>query len=193
MPPKGEHLSSSEIATLTTWIDQGAVWPDGIDIVTIEDRRDHWAFKPLATFQGPQSIDAFIDAKLAEKGLHRSPPADPISLIRRLSFDLTGLPPKPQEVESFTQSAIRNPESAIEHLVSSLLSSPRYGEHWAQHWLDVVRYADTHGFEVNTGVRMPGPIGYVIRALMAARPTTASSANKSWATRWVRTQPLDSS
>jgi hypothetical protein len=150
MPPKGERLSSSEIATLTAWIEQGAVWPDGVDLVTTEDRRDHWAFKPLATFRGAQSIDAFIDAKLAEKGLHRSPPADPISLIRRLSFDLTGLPPSPQDAEAFTRAFAENPETSIEHLVSSLLSSPRYGEHWAQHWLDVVRYADTHGFEVNT-------------------------------------------
>jgi hypothetical protein len=193
MPPKGK-LSASDIATLTTWINDGAPWPEGIDLAKLEDRRDHWSFKPLqvsgSKFQvssSPQSpasgkletlnlklstirLDSFIATKLAEKGLHRSPPADPVSLIRRLSFDLTGLPPAPEMVAAFVAECrsgssfgIRN--SSLEKLVDHLLASPRYGEHWAQHWLDVVRYADTHGFEVNTERPNAWPYrDYVIRA-----------------------------
>lgn len=150
MPPKGTRLSAAQVATLSAWIDQGAVWPDGIDAVKLKDTRDHWSFKPLRTApegisQGSApSIDGFVDAKLAEKGLHRSPPADPATWLRRATFDLTGLPPTPEEVAAF----VRQPDRAA--AVDRLLASPRYGERWGQHWLDVVRYADTHGFEVNT-------------------------------------------
>ena len=182
MPPKG-RLSSAEITTLTTWIHEGAVWPDGVDLAKIEDRTDHWSFKPLqvsgSKFQvsssatptasgqletlnlklETQSIDTFIDAKLAEKGLHRSPPADPVSWLRRVTFDLTGLPPTPEEVAAF----VNDKDHAA--VVERLLASPRYGEHWAQHWLDVVRFADTHGFEVNTERPNAWPYrDYVIRA-----------------------------
>ena len=168
MPPKGERLSSREIDILTRWIDEGAVWPDGIDVVEADDRTDHWSFKPVQTASAssePRSIDAFIDAKLAEKRLHRSPPADAVSLIRRITFDLTGLPPTPEEVHEFQGEHLRNPQSAIRNVVDRLLASPRYGERWAQHWLDVVRYADTHGFEVNTERPNAWPYrDYVIRA-----------------------------
>ncbi len=168
MPPKGEHLSSREIDILTRWINEGAVWPDGIDVAEADDRTDHWSFKPLQTASAsaePPSIDSFIDAKLEEKNLHRSPPADAVSLIRRITFDLTGLPPTPEEVHEFQREQIRNPQSAIRNLIDRLLASPRYGEHWAQHWLDVVRYADTHGFEVNTERPNAWPYrDYVIRA-----------------------------
>lgn len=190
MPPKGK-LTDSEIATLTTWINEGASWPEGVDLAKVEDRRDHWSFKPVQVpslkFQvssSPRSsgqpesakLDEFIDAKLAEEGLHRSPPADPVSLIRRLSFDLTGLPPTPEMVAEFVEEcrsgssfAIR--ESSLEKLVEELLASPRYGEHWAQHWLDVVRYADTHGFEVNTERPNAWPYrDYVIRAFNKDTP-----------------------
>ncbi len=152
MPPKGK-LSSTEIGTLTAWINEGAAWPDGVDLAKLEDRRDHWSFKPLprrGAFQAPsavenrRSLDAFIDAKLKEKGLTMSPEADPISWLRRVTFDLTGLPPTPEEVAEF----LKHKDHAA--VVERLLTSPRYGERWAQHWLDVVRYADTHGFEVNT-------------------------------------------
>ncbi len=146
MPPKGK-LSSNEIETFTAWINEGAAWPDGVDLAKLEDRRDHWSFKPLKS-EGQRAkggeIDALIDAKLAEQGLHRSPPADPVSWLRRVTFDLTGLPPTPEEVASYLSD--KNHAAVVERL----LASPRYGERWAQHWLDVVRYADTHGFEVNT-------------------------------------------
>ncbi len=158
MPPKGK-LPASDIATLTTWINEGAPWPDGIDLAKLEDRRDHWSFKPLQVPSSPQSIDSFIDAKLAEKNLHRSPPADPVSWLRRVTFDLTGLPPTPAEVSAFL---IDQDHAAV---VERLLKSERYGERWAQHWLDVVRYADTHGFEVNTERPNSWPYrDYVIRS-----------------------------
>ncbi|MEZ5385873.1 MAG: DUF1553 domain-containing protein [Prosthecobacter sp.] len=157
MPPKGK-LASNDIETLTRWINEGAHWPDGVDLAKLEDRRDHWAFKPLAK-PALHSIDAFIDAKLTEKELHRSPPADPVTWLRRVTFDLTGLPPTPEEVATFLKS--KDHAAVVEHL----LASPRYGEHWAQHWLDVVRYADTHGFEVNTERPNAWPYrDYVIRA-----------------------------
>ena len=142
MPPKGK-LSADEIATLTAWINEGAAWPDGVDLARLEDRRDHWSFKPL-TKSMSSSIDGFIEAKLKEIGLIKSPETDPVSWLRRVTFDLTGLPPTPEEVTAF----LKNPDHAA--VVDRLLASPRYGERWAQHWLDVVRYADTHGFEVNT-------------------------------------------
>ncbi|MBN8419558.1 MAG: PSD1 domain-containing protein [Verrucomicrobia bacterium] len=158
MPPKGK-LPVSDIATLTTWINEGAPWPDGVDLAKLEDRRDHWSFKPLQVPSSPQSIDQFIDAKLAEKNLHRSPPADPVSWLRRVTFDLTGLPPTPAEVSAF----LNDQDHAA--VVDRLLKSERYGERWAQHWLDVVRYADTHGFEVNTERPNSWPYrDYVIRS-----------------------------
>ncbi len=147
MPPKGERLSAEEIATLTRWIDEGAHWPDGVDAVKLEDKRDHWSFKPLAPAAPGKSIDGFITAKLAEHGLALSPEADRVSWIRRASLDLTGLPPSPAQVEAFVKDARPDAHARV---IDALLDSPRYGERWAQHWLDVVRYADTHGFEVNT-------------------------------------------
>ncbi|MEQ1854339.1 MAG: DUF1549 domain-containing protein, partial [Chthoniobacteraceae bacterium] len=175
MPPKGERLSAAQVATLTAWIDEGAVWPDGVDVVTLKDKRDHWSFRPLKVASAlaemmrlkPQllSIDGFIDAKLAESGLHRSPPAAPVEWLRRVTFDLTGLPPAPEEVEAFLKT--RDHAAVVERL----LASPRYGERWAQHWLDVVRYADTHGFEVNTERPNAWPYrDYVIDAFNAGTP-----------------------
>lgn len=171
MPPKGGRLSPHDIGTLTRWIQEGAVWPEGVDLAKLDDRTDHWSFKPLATFHGEQSIDRFIDAKLSEKGLHRSPPADPVSLIRRLSFDLTGLPPTIEDLSTFEQAFAQHPASSIEELIDRLLDTPRHGERWAQHWLDVVRYADTHGFEVNTERPNAWPYrDYVIRAVNSDVP-----------------------
>jgi len=188
MPPKGK-LPARDIETLTRWINEGAKWPDGVDLARLEDKRDHWAFKPVkvsgSKFQistspgGAESgelgtlnlkletkrLDAFIDAKLAENGLHRSPPADPVTWLRRVTFDLTGLPPTPEDSADFAAHSSR---AAV---VERLLASPRYGERWAQHWLDVVRYADTHGFEVNTERPNAWPYrDYVIRAFNSDTP-----------------------
>ena len=176
MPPKGKRLSSAEIATLTAWISEGATWPDGVDLAKLEDQLDHWSFKPLQTTTNQATIDTFIDAKLKENGLTRSPAADPASLIRRLAFDLTGLPPTPEQVDAFVAecrsgSSFEVRDSTLQKLVEQFLSSRRYGEHWAQHWLDVVRYADTHGFEVNTERPNAWPYrDYVIDAFNADLP-----------------------
>ena len=129
---------------------------------TLADRRNHWSFQPLAVAPGTHSVDAFILAQLKASGLKLSPAADRVTWLRRVSFDLTGLPPTPAQVAAF----VADPRTdAFERVVDALLASPRYGERWAQHWLDVVRYADTHGFEVNTERPNAWPYrDYVIRA-----------------------------
>lgn len=168
MPPKGGRLSAEQIATIARWIDAGAPWPDGVDTAKLEDKTDHWSFKPLTVPEGTHSIDSFIQAKLKEAGLAMSPEADRVTWIRRASYDLTGLPPTPDEVEAFVNDA--SPE-AHARVIDALLQSPRYGERWAQHWLDVVRYADTHGFEVNTERPNAWPYrDYVIDAFNADTP-----------------------
>ena len=114
-----------------------------VDPVSRSDPNGHWSFQPLAVPTGALSIDHFIDAKLARNGLRRSRPARPATWLRRVTLDLTGLPPAPEEIAAFE----RQPDdtSAVERL----LASPRYGERWAQHWLDVIRWAETVGFETN--------------------------------------------
>ncbi len=160
MPPEGVGLSAAEIDTLTKWVEQNAVWPDGVDLAVLEDRLDHWSFKPVTQPLPPavsdetwtrNAIDSFVLAKLQREGLTPSPPADAVTWLRRVTLDLTGLPPTPEQVTAFLQhSNAADNDNAYEAVVDRLLQSPRYGERWAQHWLDVVRYADTHGFEVNT-------------------------------------------
>jgi len=156
MPPEGDRLSAEEIATLTKWVAEGAVWPDGVDLAKLEDRRDHWSFKPMHSPEVPNAendvwshneVDRFILRKLHENNLQPASEADRVTWLRRVSFDLIGLPPSPEQVHAFVND---ERENAFELVVNELLKSARYGERWAQHWLDVVRYADTHGFEVNT-------------------------------------------
>ncbi|MCB1063733.1 MAG: PSD1 domain-containing protein [Verrucomicrobiae bacterium] len=156
MPKDGDPLSKAEIATLTQWINEGAKWPNGVDLVKLENKSDHWSFKPVTHPERPRTkdvawpkseIDHFILARLEKEGLTPSPEADRVTWLRRVTFDLTGLPPTPTEVSDFLAD---RSELAWKRVVDRLLESPRYGERWAQHWLDVVRYADTHGFEVNT-------------------------------------------
>ena len=166
MPPKGERLSATEIALLKRWVDEGAVWPDGIDAAKVVDKRDHWAFKPLASKGG--SLDSFIEDKLAVQGLTLAPEADRRTLIRRLYLVLHGLPPTPEEVDAFAAS---NDPRAYEQMVDRLLASPRYGERWARHWLDVIAFGETHGFEVNTPRPNAWPYrDYVISALNQDTP-----------------------
>lgn len=168
MPPKGDSLSAKEIATLAAWIDQGAVWPDGVDKAQLEDRTDHWSFKPLAAFDADRTIDSFIAQRLAAEGLSISPEADRLTWLRRAYFDLIGLPPAPEQVEAFLADS---DSGAYERVVDALLASENYGERWAQHWLDVVRYADTHGFEVNTPRPNAWPYrDYVIEAFNSDTP-----------------------
>lgn len=157
MPPEGEPLKTSEIELLRRWIDAGANWREtDYDRAAAHDPRlDHWAWQPVQKTSSPvlpsdlelraaNDIDRFIMAKLTEKQLAPSPEADRRTLIRRLSFDLHGLPPTPAEVDAF----IDDPDpQATEKLVDRLLASSHYGERWARHWLDIAHYADTHGFE----------------------------------------------
>lgn len=143
MPPTGPPLSIADIQTLTRWIDEGADWPDGVDLAQLEDRLDHWSFKPLAVPTGEHSIDQFIDSVLTQNGLTRNAAADARTLARRLTFGLTGLPPTPEQVADFVE------DPNVGRFVDRLLASPRYGERWAQHWLDVIRWAETVGFETN--------------------------------------------
>ncbi len=149
MPPKGERLSEDQIAVLRAWIDEGAILPGVAADAAPKIETNHWSFQPVKRPKVPldgNAIDAFILAKLEERGLTPSIEADKPTLIRRLYLITHGLPPKPEEVEAFLKDSR---EDAYERLVDGVLESPRYGERWARHWLDVVRYADTNGFETN--------------------------------------------
>jgi hypothetical protein len=177
MPPEAAPLTKTEIATLTRWIDEGAAWPAGVDLAKLDDKRDHWSFKPTSHPQPPTikntawprtAIDRFILARLEAEQLQPAPQAERAAWLRRVSFDLVGLPPTPEQLAAF--AADKRPD-AYERVVDELLTSPRYGERWAQHWLDVVRYADTHGFEVNTERPNAWPYrDYVIEAFNADLP-----------------------
>ena len=172
MPPDGEPLNESEIQILEKWIQAGAIWPDGIDTVVLEDKRDHWSLKPIQSVALPiiddaawarDGLDYFIAQRLNQSGLSHSDEASRTKWLRRVSLDLIGLPPTPNDYTSFLSDTSSD---AYERMVDRLLSSPRYGERWGQHWLDVVRYADTHGFEVNTERPNAWPYrDYVISAL----------------------------
>ncbi|HMV83517.1 MAG TPA: PSD1 and planctomycete cytochrome C domain-containing protein [Blastocatellia bacterium] len=155
MPMGGKPLSAEQISLIKLWIEQGAEWPE--DESAIRNPQSaiptHWAFtspvrpalpevKNKAWVKTP--IDAFILARLEKEGLTPSPEADKITLLRRLSFDLTGLPPTPQEVDAFL--ADKSPQ-AYEKQVERLLASPHYGERWGRLWLDAARYADSDGYE----------------------------------------------
>ena len=158
MPPNGEPLSVAEIDLVRRWIDAGAPWPEtDADRLSRENDRDsrldHWAWQPVVRPAAPpphdgwpvrNEIDRFLQARLADEALAPAPEADRRTLIRRLSFDLVGLPPSPEDVEDFVADPAAD---AYEKLVDRLLASAHYGERWARHWLDVAHYADTHGFE----------------------------------------------
>ena len=151
MPPKGAELSKEEVDVLRRWIDAGAMLPG-----TAEQRltTKHWSFQPVAKVTPPalkdpwikNPVDAFILAKLQTKKLSPSPVADRVTLIRRLCLVLHGLPPTPDQVARFAGD--KSPD-AYDQLVERLLASPHYGERWGRHWLDVVRFGETHGFEMN--------------------------------------------
>ncbi len=160
MPPKNK-LPDRAIESLTAWVKSGAVWPAGVaeDGGSISERsKTHWAFQPVTKpavpelkshplrrtkFQIRNEVDAFVLARLEAAGLRSSPPADRRTLIRRATFDLHGLPPTPEEVTAFEADESSN---AFEKVVNRLLTSPRYGERWGRHWLDVARYSDTKGY-----------------------------------------------
>jgi mono/diheme cytochrome c family protein len=163
MPPKG-RLRDSEIADLEAWVKAGAVWPEtgaaaekpkAGQLFTDEQKR-FWAFQPVADPPVPavrntewvrSPIDAFLLAKLEAKGLRPSKPADKYALLRRVTFDLTGLPPTTDEIDAFIKD---HSPGAFETVVDRLLRSPAYGERWGRHWLDIARYADSNGLDENT-------------------------------------------
>jgi hypothetical protein len=158
MPPDGPRLTNAEVGLLRGWIDQGAVWPDGADVLDprVEQARQHWAFQPLRDVAAPMvqqqgwaqtPIDRFILARWEAARLQPQPRANARQLVRRVHFDLIGLPPTPNEVRDFMAASERDPQSALVTLVERLLQSPHYGERWGRHWLDVARYADSDGQE----------------------------------------------
>lgn len=164
MPPEGDKLTPDQVGLLRAWIDQGAAYPAGAAEVLSESARpasgrssdrssDHWAFQPVRRPRVPQvsdtewvrnPIDAFVTAKLEHRGWKPSAPAKPRALLRRLYLDLIGLPPALEEQAALLKDP--SPEN-FDRLVDDLLRRPGYGERWARHWLDLVRYAETNGYE----------------------------------------------
>jgi hypothetical protein len=170
MPPKGEPLTAAQAEKVRQWIAEGAVWPENdADRAALRDPRlDHWAYQPVRRPTRGAQIDDFIEAALNAKGLSLSRPADPRVLIRRTYFDLIGLPPSPEEVAAFVADPS---DRAYAAMVDRLLASPRFGEKWARHWLDVARFAESDGFETNLARPNAWPYrDYVIQALNADLP-----------------------
>jgi len=179
MPPKGSRLTSEQVGVIRAWIDQGADWPDDSDATAEADPRDWWSLRPLARPVPPvprpedagrvrNPVDAFVLAKVREQGLIPSSEADRRTLIRRLSFDLIGLPPTPEEFDAFEADPAPD---AYERLVDRLLASPAHGERWARHWLDLVHYGDTHGYDKDQPRPNAWPYrDYVIRAFNDDKP-----------------------
>ncbi len=179
MPPAktGKTLTPQQIDLLRAWIDQGA--PYAV----------HWAFvapvksePPNVADDAPPSwvrnpIDQFILARLEKEGLHPSPEADKTTLIRRVTLDLTGLPPTPAEVDAFL--ADKSPD-AYEKLVDRLLASPRYGEHMGRYWLDVARYGDTHGLHLDNYREIWPYRDWVINAFNRQQAVSTSSSSSNW-------------
>ncbi len=187
MPPerkgKSQRLPDNEIAALRTWISRGAPWPQGRTLDPFERTtmtragRDWWSLQPVQAVAVPtvadaawsgNPIDAFVFSRLQSEGLTSAPPADKRTLVRRVYFDLLGLPPTAEEVEAF----IRDPApDAYSQLITRLLDSPNYGERWARYWLDLVRFAETSGYERDQ--EKPGAWKYrdwVIRAINQDKP-----------------------
>lgn len=185
MPPAKTRrtLTEEERQQLVAWVAAGAPWPDGrvldpYDFTTAHRAgRDWWSLQPVVRPSLPPEaadpwvrnpIDAFVLARLRAAGLEPSPEAERLAWLRRVTFDLIGLPPAPDEIEAFL--ADREPD-AYERVVDRLLASPRYGERWARHWFDVARFAESAGYEVNTARTNAWPYrDYVIRALNEDRP-----------------------
>lgn len=162
MPPEGERLSDAEVTAIRQWIEAGAAW------------EEHWAFRPVSRPQVPAvtgaatPIDAFIQQGLKDRGLPVPVEADRRTLLRRVSYDLTGLPPTEQELADFLGDTS---PAAWERVIDRLLASPHYGERWARHWLDLVRYAETNSFERDgTKPHVWRYRDYVIRAFNNDKP-----------------------
>jgi hypothetical protein len=155
MPPKGERLTATQVAKIRHWIDSGALWPEEIQNGGSISGMAHWAFQRPRRVPPPpvknkrwvrNPVDSFVLAQLEEEKLQPSPETDRTTLIRRLFLDLTGLPPSPERVRDFVQD---KGSDAYERLVNELLSSGHFGERWGRHWLDLARYADSSGYQVD--------------------------------------------
>jgi hypothetical protein len=186
MPPTG-RLPEGEIAILTKWVELGLPWTDEGLTVAIEEKlfpleerkKSHWAWQPIRDVAAPavknaewahSAVDRFILAELEARNLDPAPPADRRTLIRRVSFDLIGLPPTPEQVQEFL--ADKSPtQDALARVIDTLLESPHFGERWARHWLDLVRYAETLGHEFDYKLKYAHHYrDYVIRAINADVP-----------------------
>ena len=191
MPPSGQ-LPATEIETLTQWVKEGL--PVSAEYLgrpeakseappqpSLEEARQYWAYRPVSDPTPPavresgwvrNPIDAFLLAPLEQAGIPHNPPADATALIRRLTYDLTGLPPTPAQIEQFVaDSAGPDPEEAYQRLLTRLLDSPQYGERWGRHWLDLVRFAETHGYERDSAKPFAWRYrDYVIQAFNANKP-----------------------
>ena len=179
MPKEGAPLSAEAVSVIRDWIRDGAHWPDDV-VIKIRARADQnwWSLRPINAIEPPSAgvptdwqsnpIDRFIYTRLAASGMRPNPPADRRTLIRRVSYDLTGLPPTSEETAAFVRDG--SPR-AYEELVDRLLASPRYGEQWGRHWLDVVRFGESTGYEVNHLVDNAWPYrDYVIRSFNEDKP-----------------------
>ncbi len=156
MPPAGEPLTREEVGILRAWIDQGASWPEEktpAQTAGSETKAEHWAWRPRAASEPPavrdpnqvrNPVDRFVLARLDDEGVEPSPEADKLTLLRRVSLDVTGLPPSPDQVARYLAD---DSSDAYPRLIDDLLRSKHYGEKWAGHWLDQVRYADSDGYE----------------------------------------------
>ena len=165
MPPVG-RMSPKEIDVLTRWVEKGLPWPDNLEAIEFhveagpppvnEETKQFWSFQPvkpqkIPAASGNNGIDAFVDARLRQSGLQRAKPASADQLVRRMHYDLLGLPPSPQFVAQWSVR-IQRPDGNLNQkevgrLIDQLLESPHYGEHWGRHWLDLVRYAETNSYE----------------------------------------------
>jgi mono/diheme cytochrome c family protein len=175
MPPKGPRLASAEIDAVRHWINEGARIP-ATEAAGTTGKAQHWAFRPIVAVRPPEvsneawprtGIDRFILARLEKEHIDPAPEADRLTLLRRLSMDLIGLPPTPEEVEAFVND--RRPD-AFNRQVDRLLASPHYGERWGRHWLDLARYADSNGYSIDAPRTIWPYRDWVIKALNADMP-----------------------
>ncbi|NDH07936.1 DUF1549 domain-containing protein, partial [bacterium] len=159
MPPEPKDLiSADQVALISTWIDQGAVFPKQEMVASgVVKKSDHWSFKPILNPPVPQNasfkwarnpIDVFVYEQMLKEGLEPSQEAEPLTLLRRIYLDLIGVPPTQSEIDMFLNDKL---PGSYERAVDRVLDSPRYGEKWARYWLDLARYADSDGYEKDTG------------------------------------------
>ncbi|MDF1858966.1 MAG: DUF1553 domain-containing protein [Verrucomicrobiales bacterium] len=177
MPKKGKPLTEKQVALLRDWIDTGASWPESRVLNDNPERDlDWWSLAPLkdprlGSSSHGNPVDSFIEAKLTGQQLTPVPEANAQTLIRRITYDLTGLPPTPEEIDHFLTASQTDRELAWGNLVDRLLSSPAFGEKFAQHWLDLARYAETHGYDKDKPRNNAWPYrDYVIRSLNDDKP-----------------------